>query len=182
MENINHFNKWGVLAVNGLIAVLFGALVIFVPGATLLTVVTYLGIVVLILGLAMLVGVILNIKNHLSYATDLIETIILLVIGFFLTFYSKDSLEVFVIIVGSWAIFLAILQFIFAFKVTSELKSKNTLIISSVISLIFGILLFTNPFKAAEALVVIAGIISLIIGVILIILALKMKNFFSHLE
>ena len=89
------FNKWGLLAVNGIIALVFGALAIFLPGPTLLTVVTYFGIVILLLGVAMLIAVINNIRNKLSYGLDLVETLFLLIIGFLLTFYSQKSLQVF---------------------------------------------------------------------------------------
>jgi len=170
------FNKWGLLVTNGVIAILYGVLALFVPGPTLLTLVTYFGIVILLLGISMLIGVIVNIRNQRPYGIDLTESFLIAGIGVLLTFYSKTSLEVFVIIIGSWAILLGAAQLFYAFKISPELNSKNTLLINGSISLLFGIILFFNPFEAATFLLVLSGILSLVIGTILIVVALKIKN------
>ena len=162
------FNKWGLLAVNGIIALVFGALAIFLPGPTLLTVVTYFGIVILLLGVAMLIAVVNNIRHHLSYALDLVEAIFLLVkIG---------------IIIGSWAVLLGLLQLILSFKIDPGLRNKKTLLINGGISLVFGVILFFNPFQAAKFLLVISGILAIFMGTVLISVAFKMKNFKGLME
>jgi len=176
------FSKWGLLATNGIIALIFGALAIFLPGPTLLTVVTYFGIVILLLGVAMLIAVINNIRHQLSYAIDLVETVFLLIIGFLLTFYSQKSLQVFVIIIGSWAVLLGLLQLILSFKIDPGLSNKRTLLINGGISLIFGVILFFNPFQAAKFLLVISGILAIFMGIVLIAVAVKMKNFKGRME
>ncbi len=173
--------RWATLAVNGAIAIIFGVLAIFVPGPTLITIVTYFGIVILLLGIAMLVGVILNIRNGLGYGTDLAEAIILIVVGVLLTFYTQQSLKVFVVVIGSWAILIGLLQLFFAFKVSPELNGKNTLLINGGLTLLFGIILFFNPFQAAVFVLVLTGILSIAIGIILVVMAMKMKNFFKQM-
>lgn len=174
--------QWALLAANGVIAIIFGALAIFVPGPTLLTVVTYFGIVILLFGVAMLVGVISNIRNGLGYGTDLAEAIVLMIIGILLIFYTQQSLKVFVIIIGSWAVLIGLLQLFFAFKLDPGLNGKSTLLINGGLSLIFGIVLFFNPFQAAVFVLVLTGILAIAVGTILIIVALKMKRFFSQME
>ena len=174
--------QWSTLAVNGAIAIIFGVLAIFIPGPTLITLVTYFGIVILLLGIAMLIGVIMNIRNGLGYGTDLAEAIVLLVIGALLTFYTQQSLKVFVIVIGSWGILIGLLQLLLAFKVSPELNGKNTLLINGALMLLFGIILFFNPFQAAEFVLVLTGILAIVVGIILVVLAIKMKNFFKGLE
>jgi len=174
--------RWATLAINGAIAIIFGVLAIFVPGPTLITVITYLGIVVLLMGIAMLTGVILNIRNGLGYGTDLAEAIVLIVVGVLLTFYTQQSLKVFVVVIGSWAVLVGLLQLFFAFKVAPELHGKNTLLINGALTLLFGIILFFNPFQVAKIVLVLTGILALAVGIILVILAMKMKNFFHQLE
>ncbi|NIA11453.1 MAG: hypothetical protein GWP10_17435 [Nitrospiraceae bacterium] len=171
------YNKWGLLATNGVIAILFGVMALFIPGPTLLTLVTYFGVVILLLGLSSFVGVILNIRNRLPYLFDLLESLVIIGIGILLTFYTRKSLEVFVIIIGSWAILLGIGQLYLAIKISPELNSKNALFINGGISLIFGLILYFNPFQSAKFFLVLSGLLALAIGLILIILALKLKNF-----
>jgi uncharacterized membrane protein HdeD (DUF308 family) len=178
----NISKQWALLASNGVIAIVFGALAIFVPGPTLLTVVTYFGIVILLLGVAMLVGVISNIRNGLGYGADLAEAVVLMIIGILLAFYTQQSLKVFVIIIGSWAVLMGLLQLFFAFSLAPELNGKITLLINGGLTLIFGIILFFNPFQAAVFVLVLTGILAIAVGTILIIVAMKMKNFFRRLE
>ncbi len=173
----NISQRWATLAANGTIAIIFGVLAIFVPKATLITIVTYFGVVILLLGIAMLVGVILNIRNGLGYGIDIIEAIVLIIIGILLTFYTQQSLKVFVIIIGSWALIIGLVQLFFAFNSAPELNGRNALILNGILSLIFGIILFFNPFQAALFVLVLTGILSIIIGIILIIIAMKMKSF-----
>jgi uncharacterized membrane protein HdeD (DUF308 family) len=174
--------RWATLAINGAIAIIFGVLALFVPGPTLITLVTYFGIVILLVGIAMLVGVIMNIRNGLGFGTDLAEAILLIVIGILLTFYTEQSLKVFVIVIGSWAILIGLLQLFFAFKVAPELNGKNSLLINGGLSLLFGIVLFFNPFQAAVFVLVLTGILAIVVGTILIVIALKMKSFFHQLN
>ncbi|VAW29587.1 hypothetical protein MNBD_BACTEROID07-1382 [hydrothermal vent metagenome] len=178
----NISKRWALLAVNGVIAIIFGALAIFVPGPTLLTVVTYFGIVILLLGVAMLVGVVSNIRNNLGYGADLAEAIVLIIIGILLSFYTRQSLKIFVIIIGSWAVLIGLLQLFFAFNLVPELNGKITLLINGGLTLLFGIVLFFNPFRAAVFVLVLTGILAIVVGAILIIIAMKMKNFFNRLE
>jgi uncharacterized membrane protein HdeD (DUF308 family) len=136
----------------------------------------YFGIVMLIIGLAMLFGVVNNMKNNTAYAADMAISIITIVIGALLTFYTQKSLEIFVVVVGSWAILLGALQLYLLLKNQYGKTTKNTLLINGLITLVFGIILFFNPFQSAAVLVTISGILAFIFGVILITISIKIKN------
>ena len=169
-------NNWMVLTLNGVIAILYGLLSMFVPETTLLTIVMYFGIVILIIGVAMLIGVVNNMKNNLPYAGDMIITIITIIIGALLTFYTQRSLEIFVIVIGSWALLLGALQIYLLLKFEHSKGTKNTLLINGIITISFGVILFFNPFQAAAFMVTLSGILAFIIGIILISLSIKFKN------
>lgn len=175
MANANN-NNWWVLTFNGIIAILYGLLAMFVPQTTILTIVMYFGIVILIIGLAMLLGVVNNMKNKQAYAADMSISIVTIIIGGLLTFYTQKSLEIFVIIVGSWAILLGILQIYLLTRFQYSKGTKNTLLANGIITLIFGIILFFNPFQSASFLVIISGILAFIFGIILISVSIKLKN------
>ncbi len=170
------FNNWWLLGLNGVLAILFGVLSLFVPGSVVLSLVMYLGIIFLIIGVAMAVGVINNIKQNLPYGTNLVETVIILGLGILLTFFTQGSLELFTIIVGSWAILLGALQFYFTFQLNPDIYNRRNMIINAVITLLFGIALFFDPFNSAKFFIVILGIVSLLIGIVLIVFALKIKS------
>lgn len=168
-------SNWWVLAFNGLIALLFGLVAIFSPLETLKVIIMYFGIVMLIVGIAMIIGVYTNIKSGVRYGNDLVSSVITMGIGSILAFFTQESIQIFIIVFGVWAIILGIGQLVIMSGVSSP-DSKKMLLINGLITLAFGILLFYNPFTSASIMVVLTGILAIIIGIVLIVLAIKIKN------
>lgn len=172
----NPFSNWWSLALSGIITILYGLLAFYNPEDMLTTIVSFFGIIILIVGLAMVVGVINNIKNKKSYTADLIWTILTLAVGGVLTFYTAEAVKIFVIIIGVWAILVGILQLYLMTRLDSDDKNKNGFLINGIITIVFGVILFFDPFASAGAFLIVTGILALIVGVFLIVLALKMKS------
>jgi uncharacterized membrane protein HdeD (DUF308 family) len=178
----NPFKNWWSLAFNGVIALLYGVLALFIPEATLLTIITWFGILILVIGGAMLIGVINNIRNNYPYANDLIMSAVTIIFGALLAFYTEKSIEIFVIVIGVWAIIIGAVQLWLMSKLETGDRNKNTFLINGIVSVVFGVILLFNPFTTAKALVIITGVMALFIGVMLIIIALKMKNLSNEFE
>jgi len=168
-------SNWWVLAFNGVIALLFGLMAIFSPLETLKVIIMYFGIVMLIVGIAMIIGVYTNMKSGVQYGNDLISSVITIGIGAVLAFFTQESIQIFIIVFGVWAIILGIGQLVVMSSVQSP-GNKKMLLINGLITLVFGVLLFFNPFASASIVVVLTGILAIIIGIILIVLAIKIKN------
>ena len=175
MDTKIYSGNWWILAFNGLIALLFGLLAIFSPIDTLKVVIMYFGIVMIIVALAMLFGVYSSMKNKLDYGADLISALVTLGLGIVLAFFTERTLEIFVIVLGIWAIMLGIGQLIIMSALSSK-GDKRFMLYSGLFTLAFGILLFFNPFAMASIMIVIVGVMSSLIGVVLISFAFKLKN------
>lgn len=178
----NNFGNWTTLAFNGIIAILYGILAIFVPETTLLTIVMYFGIVILIIGLAMLFGVVNNMKNKQPYAADMAISIVTIIIGGLLTFYTQKSLEIFVIVIGSWAILLGVLQLYLLTNNQFTKPTKNTFLVNGLLTIAFGVILFFNPFESASIMLMLSGGIAFVFGIILISVSMKIKNLTDNLQ
>jgi len=163
------------LAFNGLIALLFGLLAIFSPLDTLKVVIMYFGIVMMIVAVAMLIGVYSSMKNKLNYGTDLISAIVTLGLGVVLAFFTEKTLEIFVVVLGVWAIMLGIGQLLIMSALTTK-GDKRFMLISGLFTLAFGVLLFFNPFAMASIMTVVIGVMAALIGIVLIAFAFKLKN------
>jgi len=174
--NIEHLFSWPQIALNGAIALLYGILALFVPGTTIIGILMYIGIFILIAGAIMLIAAIRKIRKKLPYFGDLIWSLLVLVIGGLITFNTQTTLEVFVVIVGVWAIILGISQIIIVLKVKLSPYEKNITLVNAIVTLIFGLVLFYNPFQSAKFIVVISGILAFIVGTLLLVLAFKMKK------
>lgn len=175
MNNVSYSKNWWALAFNGIIALLFGLLAIFAPRETLEVVIKYFGVVMLIVGVAMLFGAYSSMKNKLNYGTDLISAIITVALGVVLSFFTEKTLEVIVVVIGIWAIVLGIGQLIIMSALTSK-PDKNYMLYSGLFTFAFGGLMFFNPFTMASVMTVVVGIMAAIIGVVLISFAFKLKN------
>ncbi len=170
-------DSWSLLMFNGLIALLYGVLAIFASEALIITIVTYFGILILLAGLAMAYGVYSNFKNSLPYGFDLLQSIIVIILGILLTFFSRQSLQVFVIVIGVWALLLGVVQFYYAFNLPEGYNGKTSFIINSLITIVLGVVLLFNPFETARFMVVLSGILSILIGIIMIAVSFKLKSF-----
>ena len=178
----NPFSNWWSLALSGIICVLYGLLAFYNPGDMLTTIISFLGIIILVVGIAMLIGVINNIINNKAYAADLVWTIITLAVGGILTFYTTEAVKIFVIIIGIWAILVGALQLYLMTKLESDDKNRNSFLINGVITIIFGVILFFDPFKSAGIFLIVTGILAFIVGIFLIVLAVKMKGLAKEFE
>ncbi len=174
-------SNWWLLTLNGIIAIVYGIIAISVP-EMIENLVMYLGIIILIIGFAMLWGAINSIRDKLPYTTDLASSLFTIIIGSLLTFYTSKTLTIFVMIVGSWAVIVGVMQLYLATKSELLPGEKNTLLINGIITLIFGIIMFFNPFETIKTLFVVSGILAFIFGIVLIAISIRLKNVERFLE
>jgi len=175
MENkLNHYRT--PLLINGILAVLFGLFAIFVPTETSLIIVKYFGAVLIIGGVFALVQAIQLIKNKKDYLSQLVSSIVSILVGLFIVLYTHRSMEIFAIIMGIWAIVLGFVQLFIALRLFESGGNKNLIIVNSIITLIFGLILLFNPFNSVIALVIFVGIMALIAGSILIYFSIIIGN------
>jgi len=175
-------NSWRMLALNGVIALLYGFLALFVPETTVVAIAMYFGIVILLIGVIMLIEAIGNIRKNVPWLSAMIWAVITLIVGGMITFNTEETLSLFVIIIGSWAIIVAILQLYMVTQVDLSKNRKNSMIFNGILMLLFGIILFFNPFQSAAFLVVMSGIIAVVMGILLIVLAFNLKSLIKETE
>lgn len=175
---MKQFTKnWWLLTINGVIAVIFGFFAVFLPQGTIITIAKYFGLVILIGGIILLVGAVNNMNKKLPYGILLFESIVSLIMGIIILVYTRETLSLFVILVGIWAVILGILQLTMLTSSKNMGTNKTIILINGLLTLLFGILLFFNPFTAAAAFTFIVGIIALIFGILLIYLSFMFRNY-----
>lgn len=175
-KSITNFRMLGL---NGIIAVVYGLLAIFVPSETLTVVIMYFGILIFIIGIAMLIGVYNNFRKKTAYGMDLLWTLITIIIGSLLIFRTDNVIFIFAILIGCWAILIGIAQLYLMSIVKGSPGGKNVLLVNGLISVVFGIIVLFNPFESAKFLLILSGILAFIIGVIMISLSISLKKAFG---
>jgi uncharacterized membrane protein HdeD (DUF308 family) len=169
-------SSWVIFLTNGLIAILFGMLALLVPHDTILATTIYVGLVILIAGLITLYVTYKNFKAKKPYMLLMAEGLFALAIGAIIAFYPKSSLYIFLILVGIWAVIMGLFQIIIAVQMRKKTSNHSLFTINGIITLVFGLLLFFDPFGAIKALFVIIGLIAVVAGVLMLYLAIKVKR------
>jgi uncharacterized membrane protein HdeD (DUF308 family) len=173
-EKIKHYRA--TLLVNGLIAIIFGGLVLVLPKETLKTITIYFGILLGLGGVFGIVNAIQHFKNQQPFLSSLIISIVSIGVGGVMIFNTQRSLEIFGIVVGIWAVIIGIVQLFIALNLLESGRYKTVLLSNSVITILFGALLFTNPFGSMVVLVWLAGVLAIAFGAILLFFGFSIKK------
>jgi uncharacterized membrane protein HdeD (DUF308 family) len=169
-------SNWIIFLVNGLIAILFGLLALFVPLETIITLARYFGIIILLGGLIMFYISYQNMKAKKTYLLLMGEAILAILVGAVIAFYPSRSLEIFLILIGIWAVIMGLLQIIVAVQMRKKVSNHSMFTLNGVITLVFGLLLFFDPLATIKTLFIVIGLLALAAGVLLVYLGFKVKG------
>lgn len=164
------------MLINGIVALLFGALAILLPQTTIKSIAVYFGIVLLLGGAGGLYVSIRNMKLDKAYFSSLISSIVSVVVGLIIVFNTRLSLEIFGIIIGIWALVIGAIQLFIALKLLESGTSKKLMVINGIITLVFGLFLFVSPFGSILILTRIIGIMAVIFGGVMLFFSITLRN------
>lgn len=169
-------STWVVFLVNGLIALLFGLLMLFVAEATILKLVRIFGVVLFVAGLVMFYFAYRNMKGGKNYMIVMVEAIIAVLMGLIIAIAPGKSLNLFLTLVGIWAVVMGLLQIIATIRFRKKVSGHYLFSANGIITLVFGILLIYSPMATLGSLITIIGILSLLAGIVMIYLGFKVKG------
>lgn len=170
------FKNWWVLLLKGILLVLFGILAFVSPGITLATLVIWFSIYMMIDGAFSIFGAISNWKTEEDKWLLLAEGAIGLMLGF-LIYRSPGTFVSFIaFIISFWSIFLGISRIAMAIQLRKEIKGEGWLILMGLLSIVFGIIVFTQPAVGIATLMWMIGFFALLIGLLFILLSFKLRK------
>lgn len=162
-----------LLIINGLIAVIFGVLALFVSEQTMLTLVRYFGLLFIVAGVIIFL-IAYNKKNkQQNPTTQTIQGIIALFVGLALLIFTRQSIMLFFIIIGVWAVIFGLVKLYMLVKTKPSRQDVYILVLGSLLSIVLGVLLFLNPYKIAALMITVVGLLALVVGVLSLYLGIK---------
>jgi uncharacterized membrane protein HdeD (DUF308 family) len=168
--------NWWIILLKGVLLILFGILAFITPGVTISVLVTWFSLFLIADGIISLVGVLMNWKTEEDKWLLLAEGLISIILGF-LVFRSPDSFATFVgFLIAFWAVFIGVARIAMAIQLRKEMKGEGWLILSGVLAILFGFLVFAQPGIGLTTVLWMIAIFSLLIGVLLVFLSLKLRN------
>ena len=167
---------WWLVLLRGLAAIVFGILAWAWPGVTLITLVLFWGAYALVDGVAALIG-----GWHARDSGKPMWQIVLIgVIGIaagIFTFVQPGVTAVaLLILMAAWAIVNGVFEIAAAIRLRKEIENEWLLILSGVLSVVFGIFMIVNPGAGAMAVLWIIGVFAIAYGALLVMLSFKLKK------
>jgi uncharacterized membrane protein HdeD (DUF308 family) len=168
VENV--LTTWWGLALRGIIAILFGAATLAMPGITLFTLVLLFGAYAIVEGVVAVVSSIQVRKEQQYWWVILLEGLVSIAAGVLTFAWPAISGLALLFVIAFWAIAHGVLEIVAAVKLRKQIHGEWLLGLSGLLSIAFGVVMIAYPGVGALAMAMVIGIYAIIFGVLLIIL------------
>jgi uncharacterized membrane protein HdeD (DUF308 family) len=168
--------NWWLLALRGLVAVLFGVLAFMWPGATLITLVWLFGAFALVNGILSLVLAAKTPKGYPKVGSLILGGLLGILAGLLSFVMPGITALGLLILIAAWAIATGVMELIAAVRLRKIIANEWLLILAGIASIVFGIILLVQPAAGALALIWLIAAWAVLFGILLMILAFRMRR------
>jgi uncharacterized membrane protein HdeD (DUF308 family) len=169
--------NWWVIGLRGLLAVLFGLCAFLFTGGVILSLVLLFVIFALVDGVFALTGAIRAMRHHHHWAFLALQGAASIIAAVLAFFWPGLTVLAFVLLLAAWSLVSGATMVAMAFS--AQGNQRWWMLLSGVISVIFGLALVIAPIIGAVVLTWWLGSFALVFGVSLIVLAFTLR---SHLH
>jgi uncharacterized membrane protein HdeD (DUF308 family) len=166
---------WWLLALRGLLGVIFGIIALVMPVATILALVLLFSAYMLVDGCFALYAAVRAMRRRESWGMALLQGIASIATGVIAFLWPGITVVAFVLLLAAWSIVSGCLMLAAARNIESG-YGRGWLIFGGIISLLYGFLMIIAPFLGAVVLTWWLGAYSLVFGVALIVLAFRLRS------
>ena len=168
---------WGWILLRGVASIAFGAMAIVWPGITVLVLVIMWGAWAFVDGIAALVTA-WRARDQGKPLWPLVVLGVLGVAAGLVTLFAPGvATTALLAFIAAWAIVTGIFQVVHAIRLRKEIDNEWLLILSGVLSVLFGVLMFAQPASGALAVIWLIGSFAIVFGLDLVWLAFKLRRF-----
>ena len=168
--------NWWVLALRGVFALLFGILAFAWPGLTLAVLVLLFGAYVLVDGIFAIVAAMKAPKGYARWGIMLLEGVVGVVIGVLTFLWPIITAVVLLYLIAAWAVITGVLEIVAAIRLRKQITNEWFLVLSGVVSVLFGLAVALWPVAGALAVVWLVGAYAIFFGILLLALALRLRK------
>lgn len=165
---------WWLVALRGLIGVIFGVVALLVPVATIIALVLLFSAYMLVDGVFALGAAIRAMWRRQSWGMSLIQGIASIAAAAVAFLWPGITVLAFVILIAAWSIVSGCLMIAGAYSVHPS-YGRGWLAFGGVLSILFGFLMIVAPLVGAVVLTWWLGAYALVFGITLIVLAFRLR-------
>lgn len=168
-------NNWWVVALRGVVAILFGIAAFAMPLVTMLSLVMVFAAYSFVDGVFGIIAAVRGARRGERWVWLLLNGILGIAAGAVAIFYPDITVLAFVILVAVWALISGTFMLISAFRLKID-HGRVWLVVGGIASVVFGILLVVSPFIGALVLTFWTGAHALVLGGTLLVLAYRLRS------
>ena len=168
--------NWWLLLLRGIASIVFGVLAFAWPGLTLVTLVLFYGAFALVDGVIALVAAFSGGAKPLPTWWLVIVGLLGIAAGIVTFMMPGITALLLIIFIGAWALVHGIFEIIGAIQFRKEIDNEWMLILSGVVSVLFGLIVLIAPGAGALGLVWVIAAYSIVFGISFVALAFRLKN------
>jgi uncharacterized membrane protein HdeD (DUF308 family) len=167
-------HNWWTLALRGVAAVIFGILAYLWPGITFTVLVLFFGAYALWDGVFALIGA-FRTQGERRWALVLVG-LAGIAAGLVTFLWPGAATLAILTIIAAWAILTGIFEIIAAIRLREEIEGEWLLLLSGLLSVLFGIALAIWPAARLVAVTWMIGAYAIIFGILLILLGFRLRS------
>jgi uncharacterized membrane protein HdeD (DUF308 family) len=177
VQMVTHLShNWWMVALRGLVAILFGILVFLMPGISLQALILVLSAYLLVDGIGNVITAVRIHERYRQWWWLLLEGIVSIIAGVIAFVWPGITALTILYVVAAWAVVTGIFEILEAIRLREEIQNEWLLGLSGLLSVIFGILLVISPGAGILALLWMVGAYAILFGILLVVLAFRMRN------
>jgi uncharacterized membrane protein HdeD (DUF308 family) len=159
----------------GVIAILFAIFAFLWPGITLGVLVLLFGVYAFLDGVFAIVSAVRAVRGHKRWGAFLLEGIVGILAGLCAWFVPGVTLAFLIFLIAAWAIITGVLEIVAAVRLRRHVPGEWLLIVTGVVSIVFGVLVYIAPIAGAIVIVWWIAAYAFVFGILLLILAFRLR-------
>jgi uncharacterized membrane protein HdeD (DUF308 family) len=170
------FRSWWVLALRGVMGILFGALALLWPGLTLLALIALFAVYALFSGVASIVGALRSRRNADDWPLVFLLGVVGVATGVVAILRPDITVLALIFFIGAYAMLTGILDIAVAIRLRRQIRGEALIITTGLVSITFGIMAFLFPDAGALALVWLISVYAIATGMLLLLAGLRARS------
>lgn len=167
--------NWWLIALRGVLAILFGVLTFVLPGVALATFIILFSAYMLVDGVFAIIAGVRAAQRHERWGLLIVEGAVDIVVGLVAFAWPVSAVFAFVMLIAAWAILSGGLMIGAAFRLHLS-HGRWILAVAGLVSVLFGIALAVAPGAGALALTLWVGAYAIVFGIALVVLAFRLRG------
>jgi uncharacterized membrane protein HdeD (DUF308 family) len=166
---------WWVLALRGVLAILFAGIAFSQPGITLTALLWTWGAYAIVDGVFAVIAAVHAARRHEQWGMLLFEGLTGIAAGIIAFGWTGITALAFAYLIAAWAFVTGVLAVVAAVRLRQMIEGEWLLGLSGVLSILLGVLIAARPAAGLIAQVWMIGLYALIFGIVLLVLAFRLR-------